>query len=170
MQKIEITEKNKYCTKDIAKWIRQTLREKYPTNKFSVTHEYFSGGNVSSSIDVALLKSDMKIIKSMDSLTEDNLDCLNRHRNYSLEDLKHMYARTYHPLNYFSLLSDYNNEWNGGIFLTKEGHSFLQDIVKVICKHNWDKSDSQIDYVDMNYYMSLSLGKYDKPFIDGEKN
>ena len=124
--KIEITESNKYSTKDIAKWIRQTLKEKYPKFKFSVTMESYSGG---SSITVAVMVSPILILRNM---------------------------KGYDQLNNFYLETDNN--------LTDEAKKILIDVNKIANKYNYDKSDSMVDYFDVNYYFNLHIGKWDVPY------
>lgn len=40
----------------------------------------------------------------------------------------------------------------------------LKKMVAIINKKNWDKSDIQTDYFDVGFYLTLSQGKWDKPF------
>ena len=40
----------------------------------------------------------------------------------------------------------------------------LKKIVKIINEKNYDNSDTQTDYFDVNFYVSLSQGKWDRPF------
>jgi Large polyvalent protein associated domain 29 len=49
-------------------------------------------------------------------------------------------------------------------FLTEEGKELLQKVCKIANRKNWDHSDCQVDYFDVNYYFHLEVGKWDKPF------
>jgi hypothetical protein len=40
----------------------------------------------------------------------------------------------------------------------------LQHIVNYANQWNWDRSDIQTDYFDVNFYWNLGIGKWDKPF------
>ena len=42
----------------------------------------------------------------------------------------------------------------------------FSDIIGVMKSQNWfDKSDSMIDYFHTAYYLHLSIGKWDKPYV-----
>ena len=49
--------------------------------------------------------------------------------------------------------------------LTALGKEFIKKSLKVINKRNWDNSDIQSDYFDVNFYLHMTIGEYDKPFI-----
>ena len=49
-------------------------------------------------------------------------------------------------------------------YLTDEGKILFNRINEICNQWNWDRSDSQSDYFDVNYYLRLSVGKWDKPF------
>ena len=69
--KIEINESNKYCTTDIAKWIRQTLKETYNDIKFSVKTSLYAGG---SSISVTIVENNrLRIIREPREVTHQEI-------------------------------------------------------------------------------------------------
>ena len=163
---IQITEENKYSTKDIAKYIRQTLKKDFPKCKFSITIELYSGG---SSINAYLMESDRRIKKTFSELTERAIFRYKDDGRRTEEQLKSMQESDNHQLNQFCLREDYDEDnWNNGVFLTKEGHELLKKVDEIVNKYNYDNSDSMTDYFDVNYYVHFQLGKCDKPFIDGE--
>jgi hypothetical protein len=41
---------------------------------------------------------------------------------------------------------------------------FVEDILAAANDGNWDKSDSQIDYFNVGWYVDLNIGRYDKPY------
>ena len=41
--------------------------------------------------------------------------------------------------------------------------------MQIVNQYNYDNSDSQTDYFDVNFYTHLNLGKWNKPFIEVEK-
>lgn len=44
--------------------------------------------------------------------------------------------------------------------------TFFDNIIKVMKSQNWfDKSDSMTDYFHTAYYLHLSIGKWDKPYV-----
>ena len=49
-------------------------------------------------------------------------------------------------------------------YLTNAGKKLFTRINKIANEWSWDRSDSQSDYFDVNYYLDMSVGKWDKPF------
>lgn len=47
--------------------------------------------------------------------------------------------------------------------LTASAREIMKDICQVLQSYNYDDSDSMIDYFDTNFYISLSIGSWDKP-------
>lgn len=161
MEKQIINEENKYNTKDIAKWVRQTLKQTFPDIKFSIRSEYYSMG---SSIHVTLIESKtMRFLKKFEEITDTEIFRLANARNDTEEEIKEYIKKQmenkHNQINQYHLDSD--------IMLSNQGKNVLREILKTCNKHNWDNSDIQTDYFDVNYYLHLSLGKWDKPFIDG---
>lgn len=155
---IQITEANKYSTKDITKWIRQTLKETYKDIKFSVTFESYAGG---SSVSVTLLENNRtRILKTFEEITESDKLSIASARNDSLEEVeffvKQQIDSTYNQVNQFHI----ETSWH----YTNEGKKLLLDIMKIVNKYNHDNSDAMTDYFDVNYYVNLNLGYYDKPY------
>ena len=48
--------------------------------------------------------------------------------------------------------------------LTDAGKELFIKINEIADQWNWDRSDIQSDYFDVNYYLNMSVGKWDKPF------
>jgi len=67
MQQLSRSEKIELGTKEIAKRVRQQLKAEFPRCKFSVRIEYYSMG---SSITVRLMKSDIRVKKDFDEITD----------------------------------------------------------------------------------------------------
>ena len=137
-----------YDTTRIAKIVRQQLKKEIPTCKFSVTKASFSGG---SSITVALMAAPFPVFAK-------DVDC---NGNKRLND--------YAQLNHFQLRRafDYDHRDPGvcnGVFLTPEAWAVLSRAVKIGQAHNWDNSDIQTDYFDVNYWFDINIGKWNKPF------
>ena len=53
---------------------------------------------------------------------------------------------------------------NNGVHLTKEAWDVLKRANEIANKENWDESDRMSDYVSVNYFFHLYVGKWDKPF------
>jgi len=168
-QTIQLTQSEKIGlgTKEIAKRIRNTLKEKYPNCKFSVRCEYYSGG---SSISISLMKSDFKVIKEFKDIPKEALDDFEQRRNSSKEIIQREQNKKYHQLNRYTLRGDFNPlNWCNGVFLTEEGHNLFKDVVEISDQYNYDNSDSQIDYFDVNFYLHLGIGKWNKEFEEVNK-
>lgn len=48
--------------------------------------------------------------------------------------------------------------------LTESGKEMMNKVMNIINKFHWDKSDSQTDYFNCNFYVHLHIGRWDKPF------
>lgn len=158
--KIEITEANKYSTTDIAKWIRQTLKETYKDMKFSVRTSLYAGG---SSISVTIIENNrLRILRRVDEVSETEILLIMDARNDSKDEvinfINSQLNSSNHQINQFHIES----AWS----FTKKGRELLIDINKIIQTHNHDNSDSQTDYFDVNYYVDFNLGSYDKPYVE----
>ena len=159
--KVEITESNKYCTKDIAKWVRQTLKEQFADLKFSVTKESYSGG---SSIHLTLLQSNKtRFVKRPDELTDTEVLRLRGARGMTEQEVREMVELSQKSSNFQVNQYHVDTDWQ----FTDAGKEAIKAILKVANKYNWDKSDAMTDYFDVNYYLHFNLGSYDKPFVDG---
>lgn len=123
-------------TTDIAKIIRKQLKKEFPTCKFLVTSQYYSGG---SSLTVSLMKAPFKILKQNPS-------------------------NDYYQLNHYRALENYEDGNNNGCFLTPNAWQLFQRVVKLVQSFNFDDSDGQIDYFHTNFYFHLEIGKWNKPF------
>lgn len=45
-----------------------------------------------------------------------------------------------------------------------KAYAMLQDVIQFIESYHYDDSDSMIDYFDTNFYYSVNIGTWDKPF------
>ena len=48
--------------------------------------------------------------------------------------------------------------------LSQEGKSAMKGVKEIAQKYNYDNSDPMTDYFDVNFYLRLSIGSYDKPY------
>ena len=71
-------------------------------------------------------------------------------------DLRLDTNKTYEDVNQYYVKERYNDNP-----ATKE---VLLNILKVLNTDNYDNSDVQTDYFEVGHYVSLSIGKWDKPF------
>jgi len=161
-QLLELTKQEKYTMdlKDIAKQIKQQLKTEYPNCIFSVTIERYSMGQ---SLHVSLMQSDFKIIRDFKDIPE--VAFLNIGTGYTQEQIKQRQKENYHQLNHYSFNEYDPNSWCNGVFLTKQGHDLFKRICKIINQYNYNDSDIQIDHFDVNFYLSLNIGKWNKDYI-----
>jgi len=63
-------------------------------------------------------------------------------------------------VNHFYINSQFNCE---------EEREAINSIFEMISSDNYNNSDSMTDYFDVGFYMNLSIGKWDKPFLFKKK-
>lgn len=68
----------------------------------------------------------------------------------------------YEQLDYIVTLRE-NNPINGRK-LTRRAWEVLRDVVGYLMTYRYDYSNPQIDYFDTNFYISVAVGKWNKPF------
>lgn len=52
----------------------------------------------------------------------------------------------------------YKSHFNG------EAYHFLSEVIPAMNAGNWDKSDIQTDYFNVGWYISVNIGKWNKPY------
>lgn len=158
------SDKVKLGSKTIVQMIRGQIKTAFPNMKFSLTQEHYAGGW---SVHLSILQSPVRMKLRFDELSDKAKFRYGDDGRRSLEQLKSMQESDHHQLGHLISENYDPNTWNNGVFLTKEGHSIMQKIIKIINHYNYDNSDAMTDYFDVNFYVHLNLGKWDKPFIDG---
>jgi len=164
---MELTKSEKISlgTKEIAKRIREQLKREFPRCKFSVVTEYYSMG---SSIHISLMKANFKVKQDFSEIPEQAVLRFTDQLR-TKKQLEEMQKENYHQLNQYQLRTEHNpSEWCNGVFLTEKGHDLLKRVVEISDQYHFDESDIQTDYFNVNYYLHLNLGKWNKPFSDGE--
>jgi hypothetical protein len=132
-------------TKEISKDIRRQLKAEFPNCKFSVITKH------SNSIDVHLMQAPFKVF------AEDGNGRMKDSNGYNIQD--------YAQLNEYQLQDKYRTDnTSNGHKLTEKAWDVLSKAAKILNEQNWDNSDLMTDYFDVNYYTSISIGKWDKPF------
>lgn len=129
---------------DIIIKIRNFVKAVFPTSKFSVTRQNYH------SFYICLMESPIPVFipeEEFPTITEIGTPY---HWNTSHHSVNHFW------LNEDKILSEY------GKFL----FGLINDF---IMSYNYDDSDSMSDYFNTNFYYSLSVGKWDKPFKIVEK-
>jgi hypothetical protein len=52
----------------------------------------------------------------------------------------------------------YKSHFNG------EAYHFLSEVIPAMNDGNWDKSDIQVDYFNVGWYIDVNIGKWNKPY------
>ena len=140
-----------YDTTVIAKLVRQQLKKELPNCKFSVTSKWFSMG---SEISVSLMAAPFPVFAS-------DVDCNGNEQEKDYAQLNHYQLRRAY---------DYGNPPGvcNGVFLTPRAWEVLSRAVEIGQLHNWNNSDIQTDYFDVNYWFHIDIGKWDKPFQEAQ--
>lgn len=160
----DLTKQEKYSIdiKDIAKRVKQQLQKEFPSCVFSVTIERYSGGQ---SLSVSLMKSNFKVIRDFKDIPEMAFFKLADH-HYTKEQIEKMQSENYHQVNHYSFRDDFDpDNWNNGVFLTEQGHNLFKRVAEIVNYYNYDNSDIQTDYFDVNFYFHLNIGQWNKPYI-----
>ena len=132
-------------TTEISKTIKIYCKEKYPTWKFSVTSEYFSGG---SSINISVMEAPVQIF----NLEAENVGGVpGKDIDKKIND-----GEMYWQLHSIS-------DRDKGCF-TEYGLSVIEDVYRFMQSYNYDDSDAMIDYFSCNFYSSIYIGKWNKGF------
>jgi len=138
----------------IAKTIRKELKRQFPDCKFSVTTGRFSGGQ---DLNISLMSAPFPAILKKHTLR------LNEFKSDNIEQ--------YAQINEYAFNCDYNDTrplpgWNNGSQLSPEAWHVMKRVSQLANSFNYDDSDSQIDYFDVNFYLHLQIGKWNKPFVE----
>lgn len=142
--------------KEIAQSVRAELKKEFPDCKFSVRTQYAS---MCQELKVSLMASPESVYASL----------LSRPDKY--DGSQHEINPGYNQLNHYYIEEDYNHEgqwYSNGVHLTEKGAKMLNRVVEIANQENWNNSDSMTDYFDVNYYFSLSIGQWDKPYQSKE--
>ena len=76
-----------------------------------------------------------------------------------LKHIENLQSRKHFQVNQYHIDTDWQ--------FTEKGRKLLKEILGIANKYNYNNSDAMTDYFDVNYYLHFNLGKWDKPFIDG---
>ena len=149
---------------EIASELRKSLKAEFPAFKFSVTISKYSGGR---SMSINLMsgpttpfqcnptgKSEMTGQINEKSFIANDKTYANRLAQLCYEEIHNVFPHE-------SAAGYYNN----GNFLTSEAWDMLKKVAELASTYNWDNSDSQTDYFDVNYYIHMGIGKWEKPYV-----
>lgn len=131
-------------TTEISKIIKTYCKEMYPTWKFSVTSEYYSGG---SSIHVSVMEAPYYIF---------NDEAIKNDTCWDI-DGDEIHLQLHH-------FNDRDKK-----FFVESAYLVMQDVYDFMQSYNYDDSDSMIDYFSTNFYSHFNIGKWNKGFKVVEK-
>lgn len=148
----------------LSKAIREELKKAFPDCQFSISSQTYAGGQ---SIGVALMSAPFN---PFNPLTDEikyaiRLRCLSSFP-YSADSastsavenfLKETTEKMFHDINQFRIKDD--------MCLSDKAKEVIAKALGIVQSYNFDDSDSQVDYFHTNFYLSCSIGKWDKPFI-----
>lgn len=136
----------------IAKNTREQLKKEFPNCKFSVTIHKYSGGRT---MTIALMSGDFEALKDEGEAQLNRFTLM----QYTSEQ------RSGNQI--------INNEWVeipagyalcNGALLTTKAYDVMKRAAEIGNADNWDHSDSMIDYFDVNYYLDINIGKWNKNY------
>lgn len=160
-----MTKQEKYSMniKDITKSIKQQLKKEFPRCKFSVSIERYSMGQ---SMTVSLMEAPFEAIVNIGSIISGKF--------VSTEEQGYEFKKSA-QLNQYTFKNGYNNNetvpgWNNGAILTQQAWKVMKRAVEITQHFNYDDSDSMVDHFDVNFYLHLNIGKWDKPFVKISNN
>jgi len=129
--------------KTIAQEVRGELARQYPKCKWGVRIERFSGGQ---SLKVTLLSAPFEAFAK-------DTDCNGNP------------VKGYTQLNQYQFQRPDDENINNGAHLTREVWDCMANAYRIASRENWDKSDPQTDYFNVNYWLHMEIGQWNRPFI-----
>jgi hypothetical protein len=142
---------------ELSKEIRSRLKEQFPTCKFSVTKESYSGGR---SISISLMEAPFEVFETPTLEKALYLQGTKGFYQDTAEQILEYWNKTvdkgHNQVNQYYVKDDY--------MLTEKGKEIMQKAIDIAQEYNYDDSDAQIDYFSTNFYLHPSIGKWDKPF------
>lgn len=141
-----------FSMNDITKMIRNYIKINHPGCTFSVTKPHYS------SININLMSAPFDVFSTPDAMKIP----LNRiHHSDSVKNIMDEWAnlptRGNHGVNHYYIADDF--------MLTDKAREVMADVYAFAKSFNYDDSDAMTDYFDTNFYMSMGIGKWDRPFI-----
>lgn len=143
--------------KEIAKRLRIHLKKRLPDHKFSVRIERYSGGQ---SMSILLMSAPYTpIIESISEEWQDG-QCVIVHK-----PVKEQIAQlNHHCLDDYKSQDETAHVRNNGYVIDDRTIKAMKIAVSFTSGYNYDDSDSMIDYFNVNFYMHIGIGSWDKEF------
>lgn len=136
-------------TKDIAARVRAHCKKHWPGVKFSVTSNH-------SHITIVLLAGPFSPWADITAPVVAQEIAFRKAENPYF-DPEAIIRRGDMQINHYGI--------NENILLSKTAKAIFTDVRDFVMAYNYDNSDIQTDYFDTRFYLSLELGRYDRPFV-----
>jgi len=138
----------------IAKEVREQLKTEFPKCKFGVRTEYYSMGQA---LNIQLVKADFQVFRTPEELRSDAIHGEEQWQTNARENRIIDAERGYTQLGGTNHLDDRDKVF------TETAKNVLNRVVDIINRDNWDNSDMQTDYYDVNYAVRFNIGSFEKP-------
>lgn len=144
-----------YDTSIIAKRAREFVKTTMPGYKFSITTSKYTGG---SSISIALMGAPHAAFATPDTEVIPNRVrfAMPDGEAHAMRSWEYNINKGHAQVNHYYIDDAY--------YLTPDTRAAIKKIYQFINSYNYDDSDAQSDYFDTNFYVHMSVGKWDKPF------
>jgi ribosomal protein S16 len=131
-------------TKMVAKELRAVVKKEFKGCKFSIRTKY-------NEVSVTLVSAPFEAFASLEYVN--TLPPVRTHDG------------THCQLNHYHIKQDHFDRWvSDGAHITEQCAKMFIRLCEVMDEHNYDRSERQVDYFDIGFYVHLSIGRWDKPF------
>ncbi|MFA5790639.1 MAG: LPD29 domain-containing protein [Caldisericia bacterium] len=140
------SEKIHLSMKEIAKLVRNQLKKEFLWCVFSVRKSTHS-------LRISLLRASFEaFVPEITNMFSNGLTT----KEEQVKILEYMKEKGHSQVNHYYIKTS--------IFYTDECKKVLQRVKELTDEYNYDNSDVQSDYFDVNFYLHLHIGEWDKPF------
>ena len=145
-----------YNTSIITKLTREFIKTNLKGYRFSITTSKYSGG---ASISIDLMGAPHAAFETPNpELVPNNVRfSMPNGLEHAMKSWEYNINKNHAQVNHYYIDNAY--------YLTTKTREVLKTVYKFVNSFNYDDSDAQIDYFDTNFYVHMSVGKWDKPFI-----
>lgn len=146
--KTELTrsEKIHLGLKEIAKRVRNQLKKEFLWCMFSVRKD-------TNSLRISLMRAPFEaFVSEIGDTTTNGLTIIDEQK----KNLAYVKEKGHSQVNHYYIQTS--------PCYTDDCKKVLQRVKDITCEYNYDNSDIQSDYFDVNFYLHLSIGEWDNPF------
>jgi hypothetical protein len=140
--------------KEIAKIVRDYVKDVYPTWKFSVTTHYAS---MYQGLTVTVIEGPVDIF--------DKAKIRKAAQDAAWRDHWHKEVEYHYDLFYKEAYKQgYIQNWGYCKWFTESAQAVLDDVHSLVQSYNYSDCDASIDYFNVHFHASFDIGKWDRPF------